>query len=205
MKQMTITEALRELSLYDEKITKAIIGKAFVGLIKKNADEKDKKSAKKEITSNYDSIKKIIDNRDKIKSAVIQSNATTEVTVNGVAMTVAEAIDKKHSIEQKERLLAKLAGQFDDCKRQLKLIDEDIDSEVEDMLKKIAGSDATDVAEKRKVLETAYRESHAYEIVDPISIEKEIDKLRDEIDGFKKEVDVALSLSNAVTLIEVDI
>ena len=77
--------------------------------------------------------------------------------------------------------------------------------DIDDMMKRIAGSEANDVGEKRKVLEEAYRKTRAYELFDPIGIEKEIEKLKEEIDGFLKDVDVVLSLSNAVTFIEVDL
>ena len=205
MKEMTITEALRELSLYEEKITKAMWDKAFIAAVKTTTNEQTKDTAKKKIKADYESIKKIMDNREKIKSAVIQSNATTMVTINGTEMTVAEAIDKKHSIEHKQKLLNKLVTQSDAAKDEMERHDKQMETEIDNMIMKIAGSEAEDVADKRKVLEEAYRKSHAYELIDPIKIDNEIEKLKDEIDGFTSNVDVALSLSNAVTVIKVDI
>lgn len=205
MKQMTITEALRELSLYDEKITKAFLGKQFVFIVKKANSEKTKKELKQKAKADYESLTKIIANRDEIKSAVIKSNATTTLEVNGKTMTVAEAIDKKHSIEYKQKLLQRLASEFTQVTDRVKDMDERLDDEIDEMLKKIAGSDATDVSDKRKVLEDAYRQTHACEAFDPCNIEKEIERLKEEIDGFLKDVDVALALSNAVTTIEVEL
>ena len=205
MKQMTITEALRELSLYDEKIRKAMMGKNFVLTIKATTPKDTREAHEKKIKADYESVTKLIDNRDKIKSAVIQSNATTTVEVNGENMTVAEAIDKKHSIEYKESLLTRLAVQFTDATDTLASHEQKLDSDIDDMMKRIAGSEASDVGDKRKVLEEAYRKSHSYKLFDPIGIEGEIDKLKEEVDGFLKEVDVALSVSNAVTIISVEL
>ena len=205
MKKITITEALRELSLYDEKIAKAMMGKNFV-LTMKSTTAKDVKDAQeKKIKADYESITKLIDNRNKIKSAVIQSNATTEVEINGKTMTVAEAIDMKHCIDYKERLLTRMVMQFTEATDSLKAHEQKLDEDIDDMMKRIAGSEANDVGEKRKVLEEAYRKTRAYELFDPIGIEKEIENLKEEIDGFLKDVDVVLSLSNAVTFIEVDL
>ena len=205
MKEITITEALRELSLYDEKITKAMSGKNFV-LTMKSTTAKDVRDAQeKKIKADYESVTKLIDNRNKIKSAVIQSNATTEVEINGKKMTVAEAIDMKHCIDYKERLLTRMVVQFTEATDSLKAHEQKLDEDIDDMMKRIAGSEANDVGEKRKVLEEAYRKTRAYELFDPIGIEKEIEKLKEEIDGFLKDVDVVLSLSNAVTFIEVDL
>jgi len=205
MKQLTVTEALRELSLYSEKINKAMANKKFVAVVKQNSDKAKKEEFIKTAKANYESINAIIENRNKIKSAVIQSNAVTKVTINEETMTVAEAIDKKHSLNEKQSLLNRLVIQSQESKDTLKVQDERIDDAIDDLIKRIAASEANDVGEKRKVLEEAYRKSHAYEIVDPIGIDKEIERIRDEIDGFLKEVDVALSVSNAVTIIEVDI
>lgn len=205
MKTITITEALRELSLYDDKINKAFVGKDFVFVVKTANSTQIKKELKKKATAGYESLVALINNRDKIKSAVIQSNATTEVKINGETMTVAEAIDKKHSIEYKQKLLTRLVNDLEMAELRVKSLDEAIDNEVDDMLKRIAGSDAVDVNEKRKVLEQAYRDTHACEVYDPINAKKKIDELKDEIDGFLKEVDVALSLSNATTTIDIDV
>lgn len=204
MKKITITEALRELSLYDEKITKAMMGKNFVLTIKATTPQSTKDAQEKRIKADYESITKLIDNRNKIKSAVIQSNATTEVEINGRTMTVAEAIDMKHCIDYKERLLTRMVMQFNEATEALQNYERQLDEDIDDMMKRIAGSEANDVGDKRKVLEEAYRKTRAYELFDPIKIEKEIESLREEVDGFLKDVDVVLSLSNAVTFIEVD-
>ena len=54
----------------------------------------------------------LISRRNKIKSAIIMSNAKTVVEVAGKQMTVAEAIDKKSSIEYEKELLIHEEGQL---------------------------------------------------------------------------------------------
>ena len=204
MKRITITEALRELSLYDEKIDKAMDGKAFIAIITNKKDLATEQEAEKQIKANYDSVTALIRNRDMIKSAVIKSNAVTMVKVDGKEMTVAEAIDMKHSIEHRRELLRRISGQLASGKEEMNRIEKQTQREIDNMLEKIAESDSVDVKEKRKVLEDAYRESHVAKLVDPVGLEKEIERLSEEIDGFLKNVDVELALSNAVNFIEVD-
>lgn len=203
MRKITITEALRELSLYNEKIEKAI-RKPFVALITQKKDVATEKECRKRLKANYASVTDLIKNRDMIKSAVIKSNATTMVKINGNEMTVAEAIDMKHSIEYRQELLEQISGQLASGKTEMERIESNTQAEIDKMFEKIAESDSSDVKDKRKVLEDAYRDSHVAILVDPVNLEKEIDRLTEEIDGFLKNVDVELALSNAVNFIEVD-
>ena len=48
-----------------------------------------------------------------------------------------------------------------------------------------------------------YIESNTLDLVDPIGAEKIISELNDEIDSFTSKVDAALSISNAITTIEI--
>ena len=48
-----------------------------------------------------------------------------------------------------------------------------------------------------------YRLQNSYEVVDPLKIDELIAKLETEILDFKTNVDVALSESNALTMIEI--
>lgn len=204
MKQITVTEALRELSLYDEKISKAMEMKMFIALAKEADKEEADEKLGKEFNANYASITDVIENRKKIKSALIQSNAVTEVTINGEKMTVAEAIDQKNSMFYRKNLLDKLKSQYRGALSQKESCDRKMESEIDNMLSKIASSEAADVKEKREVIEEAYKANHAYVIIDPLDLKTKIEELEASIEGFEKDVDVALALSNAQTIITVD-
>lgn len=204
MKKMTITEALRELSLYDEKIAKALTGKQFIGIARGTEEKKVLEHVEKQRKADYESVVQIIKNRDEIKAAVMLSNAITKVNVDGKEMTVTEAIDRKHSIEYKEELLRVLEGQYAQVLKRQDQLEDQLEKEVREMLMQIAGSDASGIEDKREILEQAYRKTHEYKLVDPIGVEAEIEKLHEEIDGFRADIDTQLALSNAVTFIEVE-
>ena len=50
-----------------------------------------------------------------------------------------------------------------------------------------------------------YRKQNEWKVIDPIGIISEIEKLELDIDEFLTEVDYALSTSNAITIIDVDL
>lgn len=206
MKTITVTEALRELSLYDEKIDKALQNVEFVALQKKGSTLKheDIAEATKRIKANYCSVRDLIENRNKIKAAVVRSNAVTIVTVGTKNMTVAEAIERKHSIEYEKKLLSKLVYQLTSAEMQVKRQNEEVQRVIDKLLSDIAGSDSADIAAKQKVIETTYRETNEWELLDPINIKAEADTLDDEISDFLANVDTALSICNAVTTISID-
>ena len=95
MRKISITEALNELKLYDSKITKAITNATLCGATKKSSDKVGvvkKEDFEDRAKASYQSVTDLIANRNTLKSAVVKSNAVTEVTVDDKVMTVAEAI-----------------------------------------------------------------------------------------------------------------
>ena len=115
MRTITITEALNELKLYDSKINKAITNAKLAGAAKKSADKigvVTKDEFKEKAKSSYQSIVDLIENRNALKSAIVKSNAVTEVEIAGKKMTVAEAIERKNSISYDEDFLNIMKVQY---------------------------------------------------------------------------------------------
>ena len=55
-----------------------------------------------------------------------------------------------------------------------------------------------------KALRKTYIENNTYDLIDPLNVTKLIEDLSNEVDNFNIEVDAALSVSNAVTVIEIE-
>ncbi|MBS5368933.1 MAG: hypothetical protein KHY19_05675, partial [Coprobacillus cateniformis] len=134
MRKISITQALNELKLYNEKILKAIEKVNLVGYAKKSFDKigvftKDEFSAN--CKADYQSLTDIIANRNYIKSAIVKSNAVTEVKIGESVMTVAEAIERKTSIQYDELLLDKMKAQYaaatSNVERENKRVDAKVD------------------------------------------------------------------------------
>jgi hypothetical phage-related protein len=213
MKQITVTKALSDLNVLTSRIEKETDKLTVLSAKLKSKNVlKDKNikvdDFKNEVKANYQSILDLIRNRDVIKSAIILSNAKTKVVIAGKEYTVAEAIDKKNRIALETDLLMKLKSEFATKSKQVvnfnDKLEAQIDKEREIML---SGDNAKnkDIVKTAEELATAKRESNSVELVDALNIEKVINELEDSIMSFKAEVDQQLSISNAITLIEVEI
>ena len=208
-KKMTIHKALAELKIVDNRIISAINGGTYC-VANKHSNEKIKGVSVKEyegvMQGYYDKATDLIKRRNAIKRAVVLSNATTKVSINGVEYTVAEAIEmKNHGVEFDEKMLATLKKQYDKAQAEiLKQNGDDLEKRAEQYVIGIYGSKEgktnTDDFEKTKSL---YLEANKYELVDPINILGKIEKLEEKISKFKVEVDSILSVSNSLTEIEI--
>ena len=203
MRRMTITEGLAELKLLNKRIEKAIY-KDFIWSAKK-ADMTEAETAKyKEIAeANMKSVEDLIANRNAIKAAIVKSNAVTKVTIAGNEMTVAEAIERKTYIESEKMLLNEWRRQFTQAINNVATQNDRVQSRIDNMLSQIASSTKSDIEEAQRVMSETYMANNGWDIFDPIDLKSKIEELDEKIDQFEKNVDIVLSVSNAVTMIEV--
>ena len=128
------------------------------------------------------------------------------IAIGDEVMTVAEAIEYKNvGIDYLERILYKMSIQYNDKLSSIASINSKLETQAEDYVIKLFGNkekDGTDSStiEKNK---REYVEVNTYDLIDPLNVKKEIEKLNDKIDAFKSKVDSALSVSNATTVIEI--
>lgn len=209
MRKISITEALNELKLYDSKITKAITNATFCGAAKKSSDKVGvvkKEDFDERAKASYQSAIDLIANRNTLKSAVVKSNAITEVSIADNVMTIAEAIERKNSIEYDETLLNEMKRQYANATSTVDKENKKVDAKVDDLLTTLIGKDSDKKLNKedQEAVEKPYREKNEFEFVDPLGLYEKIQSLEADIDGFKSNVDTVLVLSNATTFIEVD-
>lgn len=211
MRKISITEALVELKLYDKKINDAIAALkvlAVAGKKKKATDmgtfgtvadfEKKSKAAWQKVID-------LIRNRDELKSAIVQSNAATHLTVNCVDMTCAQAIEMKSSIQYKKTLLAQLKSTYTAVAARVEQENRRVDQNIEDALSGYTNRDGSKKIseEEQDIIINKRHEEGDFEMVDPLDIANKIDDLENEIDGFESSVDIALTVSNSTTFVEV--
>lgn len=206
--KMTVHKALCELKTMDSRIQKAISSSPYVVANKHSSKKINGISIEefcKQSKSAYQSANDLINRRNAIKRAIVLSNATTKVSINGTEYTVAEAIEmKNHGITHMENLVETLAQKYETAQRLAKEKNGDeLDIRADDYIKDLFGSsDMKNAAEEIKKSRAEFVESQTYELIDPIGVQKEIDRLNEEITSFQTEVDSALSVSNAITEIE---
>lgn len=209
MRKISITEALNELKLYDSKINKAITNAKLASAAKKSSDKVGvikKDEFKERAKASYQSVTDLITNRNALKSAIVKSNAVTEVTINGKVMTVAEAIERKNSIDYDVTLLNEMKKQYVTATDTVNKENKKVDNKVDELLSTLIGKDSDKKISKedQEAIEKPYREKNEYEFIDPIGIYDKMLELEADIDGFNSEVDTRLVLSNATTFIEID-
>lgn len=210
IEKMSVHKALAELKVIEDRIEKAIDDGVFC-IANKHSNDKIKgvpvADYVKVMQGGYDKATDLINRRNAIKRAVVLSNAVTKVTIDGVEYTVAEAIEmKNHGIEWHRCLLTKLQTQYKKAQAEiLKQNGDDLEKRAEQYVIGIYGSKEgkvnTDDFEKTK---KAFLESQSYELVDPIKILDKINALEEKIAAFTADVDAILSVSNAITEIEVE-
>ena len=207
-RKISVTEALVELKLYDSKINKAIASTPYIGAAKKSSDKVGAVTKDAFISaskSGYQSIQDLIKNRALIKSAIVQSNANTNVEIGGKTYTVAEAIEKKNSIVYDEYLLQAMKEAWSKATNAVGKENLKVDNTVDTMLNTFLGKDSEKKVSEGDLaaISDPYREKNEWALVDPLDLYGEITRLDNEIAAFKAEVDVKLSVSNSVTYIEV--
>lgn len=209
MRKISITEALNELKLYDSKIRKAIGNAVFCGAAKKSSDKVGvvkKENFDEQAKASYQSITDLIANRNTLKSAIVKSNAVTEVTIADKTMTVAEAIERKNSIEYDGTLLDEMKCQYAKSITTVDKENKKVDAQIDKLLETFTGRDSDKKPDKDTLsaISDPYKEKNEFEFIDPLGIYNKIQALEVDIDGFKSNVDTVLSVSNATTFIEID-
>ena len=159
-----------------------------------------------EIRAAYQSAKDLIARRDAIKRAVTLSNATVKVTIGGKEYTVAEAIEmKNHGIPLKQLLLKKLDNDNRRARLEADKNNGDmLEMRADEYVKSLYGNvDMKGASDEIKKVRADFIAAQTMEIVDPINITTELTALEKEINDFVVEIDSALSVSNALTELEI--
>lgn len=206
---MTVHKALAELKVLDSRINDAILSGDFVTTKKNNQDTVRGKTVEQYKSKAIDIFQKasdLIRRRNAIKNAVVVSNANTMVKVGDKEYTVAEAIERKnHGMDYYVQLRNVLRQQFAKQKAELEKHNAALQQKAEQFVAGLMGGKdiKTDSAEFTTAMDT-YIKSNTMTLLDPLGIEKKIEELDDMINSFMPEVDAALSVSNAVTVIAIE-
>ena len=207
MEKMLVTQALNELKLLDDRINKAINDAVLVIAAKRSEKKVNPNLTKEEFEirakAGYQSVLDLIERRKKIKAAVVTSNAMTKVIVHGEEMTVAEAIERKSTIDYEISLLRQMQSQWGVQNREMNMQNMRMEERIDKYIETFVGKDTSKAKDNElEAMIKPMRESGEYALVYPLSIEKKIADLDDYIKGFKSEVDAILQISNCNTYIE---
>ena len=205
---MTVHQALAELKTMDSRIDKAISAEPFV-FANKHSNQKVEGMPIQEkveiIKSQFQRVQDLITRRDAIKRAVVLSNANTQVVIGGKNYTVAEAIEiHTQGMEFRRDFRNKISRDYARAKdTAIANNGETLEKRADAHVANVFGHDAKPSAEDISRVRAEFIAGQTYELVDPLKVEEVLRKMDDEITAFEVNVDAALSVSNAITEIEI--
>lgn len=207
MTRLTIHRALAELKLIDSRIQKAIselvpqgIHQKTEGKIGVYTQDEFKETAK----AKYQSVLDLINRKAKIKTAIVASNASTEVKVGERVMTVADAITAKDLNKSKQILIDHLRAQQRGTLSLLNKNNEVVDKNIQSLLEANLGKDSVKAGkEDIEAIRKPFMEASQWNLFDPLGLVEKIEGLEKDLLDFQTEVDAVLSESNAITFIEI--
>ena len=210
--KMTIHKALAELKTMDDRINKTIRSTSYVLAAKHSAEKINGvkvNNFKEQMRSGYQKVTDLIKRRDAMKRAVVLSNATTKVKIGDNEYTVAEAIEmKNHGMEFRSALLRQMNSDYIAAQNDLaRNGGEALEKKSEQYVLAVIAAQPKNSkmsadSDVMKGLRQTYIENNTYDLIDPLDITKVMEALDAEINEFNAEVDAALSVSNALTVIE---
>ena len=211
---MTVHKALAELKIIDDHINKAITSGTYV-VANKHSNQKIHGMTidefRTQMKADFQKVSDLIARRNAIKRAVVASNAVTKVKVGDTEYTVAEAIEmKNHGMEFKEYFMRAISSQYVRAKNELDLNSGDpLEKRAEQYVLSVIQAQPKDSkmavdSDAMKNLRTQYIKDNQYDIIDPIGVKDVIDGLDTEVSEFLTEVDAALSVSNAITVLDIE-
>lgn len=203
---MSIHQALAELKLLDKRISSATNGANFIDTAVGHKPVRGFNTVKDYedyATSAYQSATALISRRNRIKAAVVLSNATTTVKVGLVELTVAEAIERKTTIVYEQRLLAKMTQDYNNAVRAVDTENRSVQARLEDLLKISLGTERKGKEAEAEAISKTFKEDNDARLIDPIGLRKKIDALTEHIETFLSQIDYRLSESNTLTTVTI--
>lgn len=211
MKVISITRALVELKTLQDRIQRATSEGLFVARVQGSATYRKivgsantPEQTEAQIKGSFDSVESLIARRQLIKSAIVLSNAKTDVEIMGRTMKVAEAIELKSTVSFRQNYVQTLRMQFNNATLQADKANSELDKVIETLLTTSYGNDKSKIdAETVKAITDPQKLQKAVTLLDPCNIQEKIKAAQNEVEVLTSEIDFVLSESNAKTLIEV--
>jgi len=202
--EISVTRALAQLKLLDKKI-KDKTDKLLVASIAKNEHTQDlREKFVSDQTALLQQVQDFIRNRNKIKSAVVESNAKTKVSINGHDMTVASAIERKTSIEYDRALNKRLREQYYSNAVRVEKHNDAVLAEADNRAETMLSAETARLkGEEYENFIESYTKVRNADLIAIDGVKEFIDQMQDEIDDFESEIDLILDESNTKTLISI--
>ena len=204
MTEITVTRALTQVKTLDERIVRFATNQTPLLSYKvgqKSAGGRPIQEVENTIAAEYQSVQDLIAQRNALKSAIIRSNADTKVTIAGVTMTVAEAIERKASIRLEATLLATMRAQLGAATQKVEQLNRQMEADLQQLMTAAVGKDRQVTEGELSAIRDPFIAQKQASLIDPLDLAKQIAVLDRIVTEFTAEVDFVLSESNATTKI----
>lgn len=200
--KMTLTQALSEVKLLTKRID---LSKSLIAVQLGSEDQEGVKKLESQLKANLQSSTDLLNRLMRIRQAITKANSETVVQVGEKQMTVIEAIErKKHLLPQQKSLLQVMKNQLSNAERDLANRKAQFERDLDARLAALKTDKANPVDENLlKVTRDHLAKSSYPTLIDPLNLASQIERLEHEVNDFELNVDVALSIVNARTEIEV--
>lgn len=199
--QMSISQALVELKLLKSRILKC--NNVSYVAVKTKTKTVDVADFTKNAKASLQSYKDLLNRYNVIRSKVVVSNATTRVSVAGVEYTVAEAVERKRSIEMEKSMLGVLRSQFKTATADIESHQKAQQERLDKLLLQELGKDSKTNVDVVDALTETFLKNNKAELIDPLGLQEVVTNMEKSIQDFESNVDWVLSESNGRTQITV--
>lgn len=200
---ISITRALAQVKSLNDRIQRGSNANFITTLVGgKHGTGVSEQEASGILTANLQSVQGLIAQRTALKSAIVKSNSVATVVINDVTMTVAEAIERKGSIQLEQVLLQNLRQQLAQATQQVERTNVQVNQRLDQLIQTTVGKDRKVDEAEVAAIRDPFLKSNEAKLLDSNKLQGVIDKLQADIEGFLLEVDYALSEVNATTKIE---
>ena len=193
--QMSVTQALAELKLLRKRFTTVLEGAQFI-TVKTKTRQLDVEAFGRNATASYQSYRDLLARYNRIKAAIVASNATAKVAIGGKEYKIAAAVERKRSIDQERVCLQLMRQQYkmanDDFERHQRAQQERLDR----LMMQELGKDNKTNVDVVNGLSAAFLKENTAVLVDPLKLEERIKEYSKELEDFETNVDWVLSESN---------
>ena len=210
MAEMTVQRALNELKIIDERLNKrlqefTIIGTKKVSETRVVETRESVVEFENRAKGALDSVDGLLKRKNALKHAIMQSNATTMIEVGGKTYSVMTAIDRKRTIESEKMVVRHMREALGFAEYKVNQENDKMESYIQRQTNAMASGDLSSKKDDYIIaFEKSYREQNSWELVDPLKVRDLIEKREQEISMFELEIDTALTVSNAITKIEIE-
>lgn len=207
--KMSIHKALSELKIIDDRIEKAIEAIEPVGIMQKEKlvnNFHKKEDFEKDAIAKFQSVCDLMKRKILIKDAVVHANVGTKIIVAGKEMTIADAINFRSIIDFDKKLIDLLSRKSKHVRSKFIVENEKVNDTALRNAQIMIGKEDEKVKPTDKDVEAIMKpfiDRHEWHLVDPLDVDKKIEKIQAEVDKFEAEIDAALSEVNALTVVEV--